>query len=507
MRAALQSQETATIELREQTRREQKDLESSRASIKQLEDARRALEVEALAKQNAALERTLAAQALDVEARESLERASHALQQQLERERERASAAEAELHAGRGDSAESTLQLEARLHAETERSERLGQQLAVQNARASELSRRSEELHAGNLALEERLREKSDLGARSAALHSAIEALDAEVAIARLELSRSRAELQAQRQIINVERKSFTENIARTESDCDELLSEAVTVIDAIRLQMESEQRRLETRHREDGATMSELEAQLEAIRKAAISDKLVMRQYADDFRHRAENAEKELHGAIRQRDDLYLRVVDSDRVMRESSENNAGLDQHIRQLETRLGEERARTVWAEAELTRSETTIAEHMARSEATIAELTARSESALEELTASSESTIAELSARASSLENDVAHQQALLQHLRETTESERGRASAAAAELASLTVRYEILQSRLAELDNLLVAQTEQLLASTSDERDRLLTLIDTVQSSHFWHLKHWLARLRARIFGVAPARGA
>ena len=100
--------------------------------------------------------------------------------------------------------------------------------------------------------------------------------------------------------------------------------------------------------------------------------------------------------------------------------------------------------------------------------------------------------------------MAHQKALLEHLRDAADRERLRAEGAAADFASLTVRHEILQGRLAEMDNVLVAQTEQLLAGTSAERERLLTLIDTVQSSHFWRIKHWLARLRVRAFR-SPAR--
>ncbi len=133
--------------------------------------------------------------------------------------------------------------------------------------------------------------------------------------------------------------------------------------------------------------------------------------------------------------------------------------------------------------------------AQSDAAIAELTARWEAEM----ARSEAIASELRARANSLENDLAHQKNVLEKVRDTAERERLRADGAAADLASLTVRHEILQGSLAEMDNVLVAQTEQLLAGTSAERERLLTLIDTVQSSHFWRIKHWFARLRVRAF--------
>ncbi len=112
------------------------------------------------------------------------------------------------------------------------------------------------------------------------------------------------------------------------------------------------------------------------------------------------------------------------------------------------------------------------------------------------------VRELRSRVRSLENDVAHQQAALQHLRESAERDSVRADCAAGELASLTVRYEILQANLAEMDNRLAAQTEELLVSTSAESARLATLIDTAQSSHFWKLKNWLVRLRVRALGSA-----
>ncbi len=335
------------------------------------------------------------------------------------------------------------------------------------------------------------------------ALRSAVESLDADVAVASSTLARSRAELQA-------ERETYAERIAHTEADCDELLTEAVAVVEEMRLHSVAEKARSESERAKQRADVADLESQMRAIRDASLADRLVTREYADDFRHRAEHLQKEFESSTRQRDDLYLRVVEYDRVMRESAEYSGKLEADIRHLETTLCEARVRGDLIGAELVgvmaQTEAAIAELTQRSEATVSELTAQSEATVAELTAQSEATMAKLNARATSLEIDVAHQQAALQHLRETAELERVRANSAAAELASLTVRHEILQANLAEMDNLLVAQTEQLLASTSDERNRLLTLIDTVQSSHFWRLKSWLARLRSRSFG-SSARGA
>ncbi|MBV8371679.1 MAG: hypothetical protein JOY69_00330, partial [Candidatus Eremiobacteraeota bacterium] len=113
---------------------------------------------------------------------------------------------------------------------------------------------------------------------------------------------------------------------------------------------------------------------------------------------------------------------------------------------------------------------------------------------------EDAVAAERARVTSAENELASQQAILQHLREIGEQDRVRADASAAELASLTVRHEILQGELADSENRLVAQAEEVLASSRAESERLATLIDTVQSSHFWKLKRWLIRLRARLTG-------
>ena len=346
----------------------------------------------------------------------------------------------------------------------------------------------------------------AELETRGIALRAAIESLDAEIAGASLALARSQTVLRA-------EREAVAGRIARTESDCDELLTEAATAVDELRVELDAERLTAGMRRRDDAANLTELQSQLEAIRKASLADKLVMREYADEFRKRAERLEKDFEGAIRQRDDLYLRVVENDRVMRESAEYSGKLEADIHGLEVSLCEARVRGELAEAESARSEAATAELRAQYEAAIAELTAQSQTKIAALTVQSEAAVAELSerseaiaielsARANSLENDVAHQKVVLEHLRDAADRERARADGAAADLATLTVRHEILHGSLAEMDNLLVAQTEQLLAGTSAERERLLTLIDTVQSSHFWRIKHWFARLRARTFRSA-----
>ncbi len=146
--------------------------------------------------------------------------------------------------------------------------------------------------------------------------------------------SERRAELQRERETVAGE-------IARTEADCDELLTEAAAAVDEMRAWLDAERLTSEARRRDDTANVAELQSQLEAIRKAALADKLVMREYADESRKRAERLEKEFEGAIRQRDDLYLRVVDNDRFMRETAEYTAKLEADIRSLEGSLCEAR----------------------------------------------------------------------------------------------------------------------------------------------------------------------
>jgi O-antigen biosynthesis protein len=131
----------------------------------------------------------------------------------------------------------------------------------------------------------------------------------------------------------------------------------------------------------------SERDGMLEAVRQAALSEKRVMRDYADEFRKRAEHAEAAHADAIRQRDEMYLRVVEN----------------------------------VDATRQRDETLLL-----------------------LAASREAC-------------DVA------------------------------TQHNQYLTRRL-------LAQTEQLVARTQAETAELATLVDTVQSSHFWRLKSWIGRL-------------
>lgn len=594
LRATLNSQEAMVAELRAKAERSERELAEAREECRRLENAHRLVEVDSIAKQNAAMQQTLVAQTeltrtteVIAELRTRVERAEYSqsgartnasevrpmapdvdegetrlLREQLAIEKQRVSTITADgenlsgqLVALQRELAEmSTKQDTAQrgLAEERQRAATRELQLADGEERRNELFERINELHSSlasaverhneaRLELENERVQTSNLKRRMAAMESErdrelqmerVRVADLQQTIEKLEpriagfyaevtaLTQSKLELEESLQtalaqkaqlsdVLQAERarlaelqqaagslqlradrlqaevaslgddntelserlQGTVEALAHTESDCADLLAEAAEAMDAASHELQAERSAAEDQLRENSAKVSDLEVQLEAIREAAHADKLVIREYADEFRHRAERAEKELHGAIRQRDDLYLRVVDTDRVLNEISERNSRIDEDLRQLEVRLHEQYARTERAEAELARSEATVAD---------------------------------LGARASSMENDLAHQQAVLKHLRESAESDRVRAEAAAGELASLTVRYEILQGNLAERDNLLVAQTEQLLAATSDERDRLLTLIDTVQSSHFWHLKHWLARLRSRIFGAAGA---
>lgn len=627
LRNEVESKNGAIETLREETRAAVAQLEATHGRLRELEGAYRSLEVDALAKQNAAMERILATQAAsargDGAVRESiaqLERDAGVVRVELDAERvrttqltdalkiervqgtvlrEQSKALQSALEDLRTEIAALTSnngELEGRLRAEGDRQAWAIGELEVQRERSAELhatvrslraesDRRSDvreelegerwrsavlqaqtsalrvtvesigdeverlsveltralsslrkerenaataaaqaesdaaELRADLVseseqrvalydALEAERRRHAELQSQVAALKGSIDSIDAENASASLSLARVRAELRR-------EREAVIGRIATTEADCDELLTEAAAAVDEMRAQLDAERRTSEARRRDDGASLAELQSQVEAIRKAALADKLVMREYADESHKRAERLEKDFEGAIRQRDDLYLRVVDNDRVMRETAEYSAKLEAEIQNLEAILCEARARADLAECDLAsvtaQSQAAIVDIAAQSEAAMAEMAAQSGAAILDATARLENEMArseaianELRARVNSLENDLAHQKNLLEHLRHSAERERLRADGAAADLASLSVRHEILQGSLAEMDNVLVAQTEQLLAGTSAERERLLTLIDTVQSSHFWRIKHWFARLRVRAFR-SPSR--
>ncbi len=97
LRNQLESSSGATESLREETREVAGQLEAAHARVRELEGAYRALEVDALAKQNAAMERILAAQTDyargDGAAREAiaqLERDAGAMRAELDAERGRA---------------------------------------------------------------------------------------------------------------------------------------------------------------------------------------------------------------------------------------------------------------------------------------------------------------------------------------------------------------------------------------------------------------------------------
>ena len=550
LRAAVESQDALVLELRSEAGRTTTELEAALTQFKRLEDAYRALEVDSFAKQNAAMERIVAAQTqhaqsieamaelkggieqpgaavVDLRAVESLdelERETSVLRAQLESERERAAAMAAtrdeaqqllenerrraairelrmadavagqnearlqlellqssvlELKAELGDKA----QLEDALQAERDRATELqrladSQQMNVDALRDEMLALERGTVHLESTLQTERTRAEG-LQARAHDLQAAFEFLDSKLALAGDELAKS--------QVLRQEmEREYSAKIARTESDCDELLEEATAIVDAARARFETERSATEAERNARAQKVSELEEQLEAIRKAALADKLVMRAYANEFQQRAEEAEAEFTAAIRQRDDLYLRVLETERVVRDSAEHAARLQAEVAGLEEairegRVGGERARAL--ETEVHRLKGIVHEERSRS--------GRAEVAVHEL-----------SARAKSLENDVTNQQASLQALRESAERERSRAESVAVELSSLTVRYEILQGNLAEMDNRLAAQTEELLVCTSAENARLATLIDTVQSSHFWKLKNWLVRLRVRALGAA-----
>jgi predicted nuclease with TOPRIM domain len=190
----------------------------------------------------------------------------------------------------------------------------------------------------------------------------------------------------------------------------------------------------------------------LEAVRKAALSEKRVMHDYAQELRARAERAEsgagpagtsEEYADAIRQRDEVHRLFLEHDESLRAARERLASLEAEY------------------ADVIRQRDQVHQYLIESERG----TERLSQALSETTG---------------------------QLAQQRSEVER-----VAGELAALTVRHESLHATFADVERRFVLQTERLVASIQSENAQLTTLIDTVQSSHFWKLKNWLSRLLGR----------
>ena len=87
------------------------------------------------------------------------------------------------------------------------------------------------------LALHDRLETErgrsTELQAQAAALRSAIDSLDAEIGSGSLALAHTQA-------LLRSEREAVAGTIAQTESDCDELLTEAAAAVDELRAQLDA---------------------------------------------------------------------------------------------------------------------------------------------------------------------------------------------------------------------------------------------------------------------------
>jgi predicted nucleic acid-binding Zn-ribbon protein len=79
------------------------------------------------------------------------------------------------------------------------------------------------------------------------------------------------------------------------------------------------------------------------------------------------------------------------------------------------------------------------------------------------------------------------------------------NAAISDKLVMTEYVDLLREQVAEIPLLreaqqqLVTQTEDLISSMQKESAQIVSLIDTVQSSHFWRIKRVLNRVRARVF--------
>lgn len=98
-------------------------------------------------------------------------------------------------------------------------------------------------------------------------------------------------------------------------------------------------------------------------------------------------------------------------------------------------------------------------------------------------------------------DVEERRSTGERLAAELEAVRG---AAASERLVMREYIETLRGQVAEISMLrqahrqLIAQSEGLISALREESTQIVTLIDTTQASHFWKLKYWLNRLKARI---------
>jgi hypothetical protein len=195
------------------------------------------------------------------------------------------------------------------------------------------------------------------------------------------------------------------------------------------------------------------VERELEVVRDAALADKIVQNEYVHDARRRLQQAEGIIAEGTR----------------------------YATHLEEEVGLAKS---WAHQAEERAESA----RASCDRLISELHAERRHTQEEVLARRV-----LEQQCDSLRRDS-------ESLRRDAEALRRESEALRHEIATQNVQRELLQGKLTEAEHRLVVQTEEMVATVQAERKQLATLIDTVQSSHFWKLKHWLKSLKLQIVG-------
>lgn len=200
----------------------------------------------------------------------------------------------------------------------------------------------------------------------------------------------------------------------------------------------------------------------------------------------RAETADAQI--ALAQRDVQIARILAEVDSLKETAERDrAQAAADVKFLSTSLASSQSAARESQIRVSELQHTVRDlekQIAQGSAYVASLTNR--------LAEKDEQIAQGSAYARSLETKIAELEAVT--------------AAAVSERLVMREYINSLREQVAEIPLLreaqqqLVAQTEELIAQVQSESAQLVTLIDTVQASHFWKLKRWLNRLRAKVLG-------
>lgn len=344
-RSELQAKLQSSSELLEQSEGRLRELDALATDLQETIATARASEENArvLAEDLQAQVDVLAARTISLEESAENDRTALAdLQAALTVANESQAAAAERAASLQGEHASKIASYEARLRRIADERNQLRADLASREKAAAQLSERIAALEV-ELAHERRERDAEVAEVRA----RLVEGTERERDLGH-ELQRLDREAQAAARRIGEYERAY----AKLDQDCNELLAEAQTLVDA--------ERAVAAQHR---ATIEALDAELEAIRTSALLDKQVMQDYANDARSRAAHWEAEFGTAIRQRDELYLRLLDTEKILAERDE---GIAIVIAQRDEGIARLTAQRDGVHAELERARAEIAALQTRSE---------------------------------------------------------------------------------------------------------------------------------------------